>query len=124
MNMNRTLATIVALLALSAPVAAAQVTVTETVTVTKPAPTLTVTFVPPNPTILCTLAPGAVVSAVKTVWSDGSTTVPTLAMPVGGPEFALVGTNVVVNSTGTALANLCASIPAGGTPKTVTVTAN
>lgn len=104
------------------PVAAAQVTVTETVTVTKPAATMTLSFVPVNPSIVCTLAPGSVVSAVKVAWSDGSTTVPTMNLISGGPEFALVGSNVVVNPSGTALASLCATIPAGGSvQKTVTV---
>jgi hypothetical protein len=105
-----------------APTLAATATATVTVTV-KPPLTLTVTPTPANPTVRCDAAPGTVVSVIKVATSDGTTFTGQLSMS-GAVEFALVGSNVVVNSIGTALKDDCASIPAGGSiTKAVSVTA-
>lgn len=89
-----------------------------------PPPPLVVVFTPANPSLTCNAPAGAVVSALSVTGGDGN---PVTYTATGGDttDFAVSGANVVVGPNGiTSTGSSCATIAAGGTTDTVTVTAS
>jgi hypothetical protein len=88
---------------------------------TPSAPTLMMSFVPTNPSIPASTAPGSTVATVNASWSDGSPFTGTLgfAAPYSDDSgtFALSGNSIIVNPSGR---GVCAD---GGTVQNVTVVA-